>query len=264
MGSDQEPRGRIPSRPVRELTLTVVLTGLALILSVAIGDLRVVPVLLASCVVLVSTALGVNLCYRVLKIEAEDQIGSREIEQKLGAVDQQLSLIEADLANLGRSYPLFLISDQQYSQVESAETTKRVIICKQNMGSEFDPDPTRRDSLISYDRIVVDNIRRRVRYHWIAPDNDRNRLRAEIIRRRFPPELARITLLSWPEWLGLPFSLETVFILTSMEDRQRIEGFIQVPISENLQERSWIRMQPDTRDEWLGSAMRFVGEDFLS
>jgi hypothetical protein len=256
LSRNRGPEGGSSRGPVRELTLTVILTGLALILSAAIGHLPVLPVLLASCIVLCSVLLGTNLSYQVLSREFQSPIGSGEIEERL-------SLIDARLADISRSRPQNLIADQHYSQIEAADTTRGVVICKQNMGSEFDPEPARRDSLISYDRIVSDNISRGVRYHWIAPDSDVNQVRADIIRRRFSPDRANILLLDRRDWQELPFSLETVFILALVEGRQHIEGFIQVPVSENLQERSWIKMQPDIRDAWFGSVRRYIGESFF-
>jgi len=166
-------------------------------------------------------------------------------------------MISAELNYLTRSLPTYLITDQEYSRIESAKPTARVIICKGEMGLEFDPDPSRHPKL-PYDQIVRKNIARGVRYQWISQDTEKNKIRADIIRKLFPADSARVSLLNGKEWQELPFSLETVFITTILNGSEKVDAYLQIPVEDLEAERYWIKVDPDRRDEWQGRAARYM------
>ena len=267
--NDQKPDGRLSLGTVGELLLTVALTVLVLLINVAMGHVRFGPIVLASLVVLGSTGLGAGLAYRIINRAVNKSSVPRsdfdEMRRMFDEMRRALDSMSSDLARFNRALPSYLLTDEQFSRIESDPTTTGVLICKENMGSEFDPDLNRRDSIITYERVVRNNIARGVHYQWIAPDNETTRYRQNIIYGRFPPPApVRITLLSERQWLNLSLTLEVVFIFSISEGSWHPEGFLLAPLSDDPLERFWIRMKPDLRAQFLGRAMDYIDRDFLA
>ena len=236
-----------------ELVLSAAISALVLVLGVALGHLGIVFIVIACAVILCSVALGAIIAARMLARQAGRNPPNPE------AIEARLAAISADLSHLSRTLPSYLITDEQYSHVESSKLTVRVIICKSEMGLEFDPDPKRRPRL-PYDQIVRKNIIRGVRYQWVSQYTEINKIRADIIRRLFPPDRASVSLLNDGEWHVLPFSLETVFITSILNGAERVDAYLQIPVIDVDAERYWIKVDPNRRDEWLGRAARYIGE----
>ena len=254
MSNENRPERRVfPGRSVEEIILSVFISLLVLVLGVALGGLRSSTVLLCSAVVLCSVAAGAILTYRALV-----NIGSGAHSGEV------LRSIQAELTHITHSLPTHLLTEEQYSGIESSSATKAVVICMQEMGLEFDTDPDRREILkVSYDAVVRSNIERGVSYHWIAPNTALNRVRTEAIQALLPARSIRIALLESVEWDRLPFVFETVFIVSEFASRRHIDGFLQIPISGVGLERYWIRIDPNRRDEWFGMAGQHVDEALI-
>jgi hypothetical protein len=235
----------------RELVLSATISALVLVLGVALGHLNIVFIVTACAVILCSVALGAAVAAQMIARQSERNPALPE------AIESRLIAISADLSHLSRTLPSYLITDEQYSHIESSKLTVKVIICKSEMGLEFDPDPRRRPKL-PYDQIVRKNIARGVHYQWVSQQTEINKIRADIIRRLFAGDRVSVSLLNDREWNELPFSLETVFVTSILNGVERVDAYLQIPVDDVDAERYWIKVDPDRRDEWRGRAARYI------
>jgi hypothetical protein len=241
----------------REAVLSVSLALLVLVLGVTVGKLGVLEALVSAIVVGSAVTVGAIL------VELLRGNVSSGYATSLDAITSELKAIKSELARLNTTLPTRLLTDEQYSRFE-ATATERIIICKHEMGAEFDPDPSQRDSAIAYDKIVRDNVTRGVSYCWLAPITKRNQTRMDFLYdairdANLDVSGVRVHLLDPSEWERLPFSLETVFIQTKENGRRHIEAFLQIPLSDDLSQRFWTRMAADRRDEWFGTVRQHIG-----
>jgi hypothetical protein len=236
-----------------DLTLSAAISALVLVLGVALGHLSIVFITTACAVIICAVGLGATLAGRILSRQGGRGPGNPEL------IETRLAAIAAELSHLSRTLPSYLITDEQYSHLESSKVTIKVIICKSEMGLEFDPNPRRRPKL-PYDRVVRSNIAKGVRYQWISHYTEINKIRADIIRRMFPSDQISVVLLNDKEWHELPFSLETVFITSTFNGVERVDAYLQIPVDDVEAERYWIKVDPDRRDEWRGRVARYIDE----
>jgi hypothetical protein len=251
-GPERSGRRWLSFWSVESIIFSVLISLLVLILGVALGKMQIWIVIVSSLVVLCSAVTGSFLTARTFL-----QIPSNVHDMEL------MRAIKAELSHITRALPSYLLTEEQYSRIESSQTTRAVIICMHEMGLEFDPDPEVREVLtVSYNDIVTNNVARGVTYHWIAPRTHMNQVRTDIINDLFGPSV-RTTLLKLADWQLLPFSFETVFILTENLGRRHIDCFVQIPIPTVGAARYWIKIEPNQRDQWFGVARPYLDESLL-
>jgi len=146
---------------------------------------------------------------------------------------------------------LGLVTDAQFALLEAGPSVKAVILVLKKIGTEFQDELAERKTLIDYERIVLDNLRRGVTYTYVTERSVMNVARARRAARKIGElnTLMKIVVLSQEGWAAFPFLVDTVFLLDTQDE---VEGFALLPNGADKAKRSWVRLSADECDRWWG------------
>lgn len=160
-------------------------------------------------------------------------------------------------AHIEQLLSLDTLDDDRLVQLECADITREVFICRQEMADEFDSDGAAADA---FRAAVARNLARNVRYTWITEDNPVSRHRARVVRDLFPDHEVLVAIHSLPreQWRLLPFSFEAVFYMQGMSSGTRTLAFADVSFGSGAT-RVWRRLGPRYAADWFGQIEQVAG-----
>ena len=144
-----------------------------------------------------------------------------------------------------------LLTDDQMFELEARDDLVSAVVCKRQMGTEFE-DPEDRDSVLPYAAVVKSNLAKSpaVHYCWIAESSEESRTRAQTltyILGEWRTEYS-VHLVTRQQWRALPFEFETVFYQLR---GGFVEAFMLVPFHDEPSQRLWMKLPPAQRDSWF-------------
>ena len=150
-----------------------------------------------------------------------------------------------------QSEHLGLATDAQFALLEAGPSVRAVILVLKNIGTEFQDELAERKTLIDYEQIVTDNLRRGVSYTYVTEQSVMNMARMRRAARKIGNlnALMKMVALSQERWAAFPFLADTIFLLDVHDD---LEGFMLLPNGADKTKRSWVRLSADECDRWWG------------
>lgn len=264
MAGDAERRSNL-GVPVRQLVevslLLVVLVG-----ATAVGELGVIPVGIVCAIVLLFISLTLMYSSFVWRQRIAGEVR--------GAVTAAMEGIKSDLRNLhdvqeslaraanevraaagGRDGASLLamesIGDADLFEHERHERLTEVVVCKRDMGTEFEDTLAEKDSVLNFADLVKENLARDrpVKYVWIALRSPLTEERANQIHTALGPQTGHyaIYLLEASDWERMPSPFETVCYRHA---NQTLEVFTLAPTSGAAMDRRWLSVPKEDRPTW--------------
>lgn len=265
----QSTLGRVVWHPVTGVFAAVTLLLAGFVASYLLGRANLAGVLAAACLLILACTFSTSIALLVARrlivpiIEIQISESASEVRKDLSRVSGSLRVAETHLESLlqsaiGLNEHRSLLTDAQYAALEANSTVREVVIALKQMGNEFQEDLSERDALIDYEGIVINNLRRGVRYTYITEKSSINSARARRVAQRTGALARQVSLVLVPprSWEKLPFSIDTVFLI---DNSGRMDAYMLLPNGADKVSRSWVQMSPDYRDHWWGITEGLLG-----
>lgn len=263
--SEHSLPGKGPSLLDPRLLVELVGVLVVLILGSAIGQLGFWEILVGAVLVVTlscfSTYFAVRLWKRELQssIEAGISEAMEPVRRNLAAVTQtrdELHLLTESLraAAQGSDGAAKLaaesLGDSDIFERERRPDLVEVVICKRDMGTEFEDRLEEKASIFDFAGLVLENVRRDkpVRYIWISLDSavaaERSNLLAKALSGH--EDSFRVLMVSPDKWERLPTDQETIYY---RYDSGVLEAFT-LAADGAPEHRRWLEVPKHRRAEW--------------
>lgn len=232
-----------------------------LLVSVLLGKVNTDAFARAVAAIAVACMIAVGLSYWLFAahLDAAARRVAAEVSapqfERLDAAAAVMHAVVSELrvtmaAHVEQLLGLDTLDDGRLVQLECADVTREVFICRQEMGDEFDSGDA---AAVAFRTAVARNLARNVRYTWITEDNPVSRHRARVVRDLFPDHEVQVAIHSLPreQWRLLPFSFEAVFYMQGTPNGARTLAFADVSFG-NGNARAWRRLGPRYAADWFG------------
>lgn len=189
------------------------------------------------------------------------EITTDKIDAAETTLRHALNRVEAALEKeVGRLAELLDIDDAELATIEASPNTRRVIICRREMGDEFERDDPASQR---FEDAVKQNLERSVEYAWITEDNAISRHRERLVLERFASHASLISVrrIDPTIWQTLPFTFEAVFIVQVHPSvKWRMLGYAEVSFGmEDV--RTWRKVGNRYCTEWYDQVKRLLDGD---
>jgi hypothetical protein len=239
-----------------------------LLVSVLLGDVSTDAFVRAAGAIAVACIIAVGLSYWLFTAHLDDAARRVAAEasapqfERLDAAAAAMHAVGTELratmaARVEQLLSLDALDDDRLVQLECADVTREVFICRQEMGDEFDSDGAAAEA---FRAAVARNLARNVRYTWITEDNPVSRHRSRVVRDLFPDHKVQVAIhsLSHEQWRLLPFSFEAVFYMQGTPNGARTLAFADVSFGSG-NTRVWRRLGPRYAADWFGQIEQVAG-----